>query len=389
MGFYTGKTAQYLYLYETGGDIYKLPYGTLREFPRDDKCLTLELHHKPTQVDFGGKSIKLYEYQERAVRALIEAKYGALQAPAGSGKSITMIELIKRLGLKALWLTHTHDLLNQSMGYAIEYMDNDLIGTITEGKVDIGKGITFATVQTMANINLDVYKKTWDVVIADEMHRIAGTPTSLTQFYKVLSSLDAPHKYGMSATMHRADGLIKAAFALVGRIVYTISDEEVADKIMKVGIKPVSTGVQINEECLNVDGTLNYTSLITYLTEHTTRNLVIANSIIENKGHSCLILSDRLSHLENLMNLLPKEMREQAVMISGKMTSKKGKAEREKAIQDMREGKKKYLFATYSLCKEGLDIPRLDRLFLASVIKDQAVVIQHLVFFLKFQASNL
>ena len=82
-------------------------------------------------------------------------------------------------------------------------------------------------------------------------------------------------------------------------------------------------------------------------------------------------------------------MREQAVMISGKMTSKKGKAEREKAIQDMREGKKKYLFATYSLCKEGLDIPRLDRLFLASVIKDQAVVIQHLVFFLKFQASNL
>ena len=75
---------------------------------------------------------------------------------------------------------------------------------------------------------------------------------------------------------------------------------------MKVGIKPVSTGVQISEECLNVDGTLNYTSLITYLTEHTTRNLVIANSIIENKGHSCLILSDRLSHLENLMNLLPK-----------------------------------------------------------------------------------
>lgn len=44
-------------------------------------------------------------------------------------------------------------------------------------------------------------------------------------------------------------------------------------------------------------------------------------------------------------------MRENAVMVSGNMTTKKGKAEREKAIEDMRSGKKKYLFATYSLAK--------------------------------------
>lgn len=42
----------------------------------------------------------------------------------------------------------------------------------------------------------------------------------------------------------------------------------------------------------------------------------------------------------------------------------------------MRTGKKRYLFATYSLAKEGLDIPRLDRLYLTTPQKDYAVIVQ-------------
>ena len=42
----------------------------------------------------------------------------------------------------------------------------------------------------------------------------------------------------------------------------------------------------------------------------------------------------------------------------------------------MRSGKKKYLFATYSLAKEGLDIPRLERLYLTTPQSDYAVVTQ-------------
>ena len=63
-------------------------------------------------------------------------------------------------------------------------------------------------------------------------------------------------------------------------------------------------------------------------------------------------------------------------MIDGKMTSKRLKAEREQAIEDMRTGDKRYLFATYSLAKEGLDIPRLDRLYLVTPQKDYAVIVQ-------------
>ena len=63
-------------------------------------------------------------------------------------------------------------------------------------------------------------------------------------------------------------------------------------------------------------------------------------------------------------------------MIDGKMTTKKLKAEREQALEDMRSGKKHYLFATYALAKEGLDIPRLDRLYLTTPQKDYAVIVQ-------------
>ena len=73
------------------------------------------------------------------------------------------------------------------------------------------------------------------------------------------------------------------------------------------------------------------------------------------------------------MSLLPAEM---CVMVDGSMTSKKAKAEREKAIEDMRRGNKRYLFATYKLAKEGLDIPRLDRLYLATPQKDYAIIVQ-------------
>ena len=76
------------------------------------------------------------------------------------------------------------------------------------------------------------------------------------------------------------------------------------------------------------------------------------------------------------MRLLPADMRKDAVMISGKMTSKTGKTKREQALEDMRSGKKKYLFATYSLAKEGLDVPRLERLYLTTPQKDYAVVTQ-------------
>lgn len=378
MHLWLGDTPKALTLYEQQGDTLILPFGTLRTLPDciSKEALFLGCFEDAESVDYGGNDVPLYDYQKTAVDAVYHAQYGILQSPAGSGKTQMGIALAKKFGKRTLWLTHTLDLLQQSKARAEQYMDNSLIGTITEGKVNIGKGITFATIQTMCKLDLPRYKNLWDVIIVDECHRCSGTPTAMTQFFKVLNNLAARHKIGLSATVHRADGMIQATYALLGHIVYTVPVEAVGDKIMKVGILPVGTGVEISKACLNTDGTLNYTKLITYLTENMNREKVIVNTIKLNEGKSCLILSDRLGHLEHLMSWLPAQMKKDAVMVSGKMTSKSGKVQREKAIEDMRTGKKKYLFATYSLAKEGLDIPRLERLFLTTPQKDYVVVTQ-------------
>ena len=374
MGFWVGNTPRYLHLYEVHGDTYILPYGTLKQIHPMLSCVKTDFK-EPERV-FYGEPIPLYPYQEKAVTEAKKGLYGILESKAGSGKTQMGIALIREYGRKALWLTHTIDLLNQSRDRALQYMNKYLIGTITAGKVNIGKGVTFATVQTLSKLDLSQYKDMWDVIIVDECHRVCGSPTQLSMFSKVLNSLSARHKYGLSATVHRADGMIKATKALLGDIVYSVPDDAIADKVMQVGIKPVGTGIKISRECLNTDGTLNYTRLINYLCECSTRNVIVRDSIIKESDKSCLILSDRLEHLERLMMGLPKDMRDKAVMISGKMTTKKGKLERERAIEDMREGKKKYLFATYSLAAEGMDIPNLERLFMASPVKDYARVTQ-------------
>ena len=371
MNFWLGNTPRVLYLYETRGDKLILPFGVLPREVTDNA--TFESVFAPPAVVNYETDVPLYDYQETAVQAMMDAKYGILQSAAGSGKTQMGIALAARLGRRTLWLCHTLDLIKQSKERAERYMSKSLMGTITEGKVNLGKGITFATIQTMCKLDLAQYRDYWDCIIIDEVHRVSGSPTAVTQYQKVLNSLSARHKYGLSATVHRSDGMIRATYVLVGEVAYSVPNADVADKIMKVGILPVSTGVQISRKALNTDGTLNYTKLITYLTENTVRNKLIADSI---ERRPSLILSDRLNHLEEIMNLLPVDMRKDAVMISGKMTTKKGKAEREQAIEDMRSGKKKYLFATYSLAKEGLDVPRLERLYLTTPQKDYAVVTQ-------------
>ena len=377
MGFWTANTPKTLTLYEKDGDDLVLPYGCFNEILR--LCPLMEqvkmefVDHK--RVNYAC-TIPLYDYQKKAVDALVDNGKGILQSPAGSGKTQIAIATVVALGAKTLWLCHTLDLVKQSKDRAEQYMSPSLTGTISRGKVQIGKGITFATVQTMCNLDLTKYRDVWDCIIVDECHRVSGTPTSVTMYSKVLNNLSARHKYGLSATVHRADNMIVATHSLLGQIVYCVPDSDVVDKVMTVSILTRATGQGLNREFLDTDGTLIYSKLINFLADRCDRNELIVADLVENRDHYNLILSDRLSHLEYLMNHLPPDLRKQAVMVDGSMVTVKEKAMREQAIEDMRQGRKRYLFATYSLAKEGLDIPRLDRLYLATPHKDYAVITQ-------------
>jgi superfamily II DNA or RNA helicase len=380
MGLWTGNTPETISLWRMGRTepshlpILEMPFGVF-----------LEVRHLLENVDivFGvrervnyGNPIPLYDYQKQAVDEVVRKRYGILQAPAGCGKTQMGLAVIQKHGYKALWLTHTKDLLNQSKERAERYMDKSLMGTITDGKVNIGKGITFATVQTMSKMDLREYRNEWGVIVVDEVHRVCASATGMAMFQKVLNSLAAGLKVGLSATVHRSDGLIRATFALIGRVVYTVPEDAVKALVEPVSVEAVQTEAEFPEEAVKDDGSIVWAKLINGLCADDGRCACIADKIIENRDYSCLILSDRLSHLETLIGMLPEDMRADAVMISGKMTSKKGKAEREAAIEQMRTGEKKYLFSSFNLSREGLDIPRLERLFLTTPQKDEAVIIQ-------------
>lgn len=379
MGLWTGGTAAVLTLWEKVGDEIHVPYGCLeplmKEFPDGLDNLWLDSTVRTDYMLLLPK-IPLYDYQTEATTQMLLHHNGILRAPAGSGKTQMGLSLIATLGKRALWLTHTKDLLNQSKERAERYWPSEVLGTITEGKVDIGSHVTFATVQTMSHMDLSQYSKYWDVIIADECHRVAGSPTSITMFSKVLNSLQAQFKYGLSATVHRADGLIRCTFALVGPVQTIVPKSAVQKTVMPVTVRPRSTGVTLSRDAVGPDGMVIYQKLIKSLVDNEDRNEMIVSDICQEWEHSCLILSDRVWHLRHLRSMLPKHIWMESAVIDGSMVSKAQKEDRIEAIEQMRTGKLKVLFATYALAREGLDIPRLDRLFMVTPQKDYAVVTQ-------------
>lgn len=377
MGLWIGNTPAQISLYRVDGNIIFVPCGVgkhIRKFLTPDTDVLQDLADNGI-LKYDGE-IPLYDYQDDAVQSMHSAGCGILQSPCGSGKTQMGIALAARIQRKTLWVTHTQDLLNQSYERAKQYFPAKILGKITAGKVQIGSHITFATVQTLNKLDLSQYKYAWDVVIVDECHRLAGSPTSVTMFYRVMNCLASRYKYGLSATVHRSDGLIKSTFAIIGDIQYRVPEEAVKDKTMQVTILKKNTGIKINRCCQDTDGTLVYSKLIPYLTESQERCQKIIEDLIKNSDHFCLILSDRLEHLRSIRDMLPEHLRMFSAMIDGKMTSKKTRAEREWSIDAARKGEIHFLFASYSLAKEGLDIPRLDRLFLITPKKDYAVVTQ-------------
>ena len=374
MGFWIGNTPSKLNLYQINEGNLVIPFGALRQIISNFKPKDFVLDFSPeNKIDFNCK-IPLYDYQEEAVKKLIESKFGILQSPCGTGKTQMGIALATMIGLKTLWLCNTLDLTNQSKDRAKQYMDESLLGTITEGKVNIGKGITFATVQTLSNLDLSEYKYEWGCIIVDECHHCVGTPTKVTQFSKVLNNLAAKHKYGLTAALSRCDGLERCANYLLGDIVHTVSPETIADKMVTAKIQCIKLDTPQSFEYLGTDGMLNYTKLLEYLCNEVPRTNEIASILNSNSEHYNLVLSDRLTHLKSIMALV--ERQDLCCMVDGSMTSKKGKEQRKQALEDMRQGKKHYLFATYSLAKEGLDIPRLDRLYLTTPHKDKSTILQ-------------
>ena len=365
MGKWTGSTPKKLYLYESIAHDIKMPFGCLNDL--------WKIH--PVKDDYIFDISPVREtYQENAVTAAIKGKNGILVMPCGSGKTQCGLEIIARIGGRALWLTHTQDLLNQSKQRAEKVLGQGGYGTITAGKVNIGSTITFATVQTMAKIDLNSLRDTFDVIIVDEAQHCAGTPTRVTQFYKVISNLSARYKIGLTATPKRADGLQCAMFALLGQKLHEVSREEVAHTTCPVQVIKIDTEWMPDYECILMgDGTIDYSKVIDNMIHDDKRFFKVMDVINEIPDAApTLVLANRVEYLQDMLTNYEKT----GVCISGAGQSKKAKAERKAALEKLDNCEIDCIFATYQLAKEGLDVPNLRYVVFATPEQDSTTVIQ-------------
>ena len=325
----------------------------------------------------------LYDYQQDAADAMLKNRGGVLIGGCGSGKTNIMVYIAYTLGKKTLWLTHTSDLLRQSVNRFKELYPNLDIGTITDGEVNIGRDVTVATVQTLAKINPEIYKSIFDVVIVDEVHHCASSPTLMKQFGTVINRIAARYKFGATASEKRNDTLTKSIYAYIGANpkgelipTYKIARED-ANTLTAQHIRfnldtkmyQVDELGQIHYPFLNTDGTFNYTNLIDFLSTDKARNLKICDNIEKYKDRKQLVLCARIKHCELIYNeLIARGIK--AVLLVGKVTDKKRKQILDNEIEWS------VLVSSQSLTKEGLDVPELSVLHLCSPISNKSDTVQ-------------
>lgn len=371
MGKWTGNTQRYICLYSKIENGFLVPFGALKSiynlFPDAKYNILFETKEKK---NFNCE-IQPYDYQQTAIEKVLKVKNGILVAPCGAGKTEMALKIIAEIGLPALWITHTQDLLKQSMERAKTnfYLPQDAFGTITAGKIEIGSHITFATVQTLCKIDLLKYQNEFGVIVVDECHRVGGSPTNVMMFYKCLSNLSARYKIGVTATPKK-NGLEKSMFCLFGGLIHEIPKETVESKLCPVEIINVETGFVPNEkEITNPDGTINYVKTVSAICENKERNEKIVE--ISKNLERCIVLSDRIEHLNVLQKLFKDLKVQKTVAILTSQTKK-----RKEILQDFKDGKIDILFSTYKLMSEGFDCPDLKYLVFATPQKNERVVTQ-------------
>lgn len=322
--------------------------------------------------------LKPFEYQEKAINYMIKAKGGVLCAPCGSGKTLMGIEIFKRIGKKTLWLCHTKDLLNQAKKDMENQYPGIKIGLATDGKLEIGEDVTISTVQTLEKIDKELYKDCFDVVIIDECVHCVSAPTQMKMFGKVISGIPARYKFGLTATPHRNDGMIKAMYAYIGcnpfgkfEPTYKVDRDEV-DTMPAIHEKvEITTGYDSSSTIYDAAGMLVYNELINSLSLNEYRNELIIENIIKcnEEGRKQIVLTWRVEHCKIMVEKLQKKGIN-AVLCVGDTKNK----DRQKILNQ--EIKWDVLVSTYSLLKEGVSIKELDTLHIATPLKEKGTTVQ-------------
>ena len=309
------------YSFDNITSILTIPFGMLRKYWSYIKTQNYELNFNNCNYDISIKDekcpIELRDYQISAIEKMIQEKNGVLVSPCGSGKTIMGIEIIHRIGKKFLWLTHTQDLLEQTYNSFKELYPNIKLGKIQGGKSkkkkEFGEDGTIAMVQSLSKIDSKEYENDFEIVICDECAHAVGTPESTGFFSKILNTVKARYKYGLTATPSRSDDLIKSMYMHLGvskdgkyEPMYQV-DKSVVPNITAEHFRidlpfELNTREFISKKTKQID----FGKLISYLTLQDARTDVILENILKLSldGRKQVVLSGRKEYSKKIQEYL-------------------------------------------------------------------------------------
>ena len=288
---------------------------------------------------------------------LPEPHDGIISLHTGGGKTVCAIYIASRLRVPTLVVVHNTFLRDQWIDRVKGFLPNARIGRVQADVCDVAdKDIVIVMLQTlsMKELNVDLFKPI-GLVIVDECHHIASEV-----FVQALPKVTSRYMLGLSATPDRKDKLMYAIHWFLGPLLYKSDTGDSVDTQVSVEVYEYhNEDPEFNEVVVSSQGMVSVPIMVNKLTacEDRTRWLCGILEDISEGGRQVLVLSDRVQHCLDILAGLPDELRETACILS---TSVKAEVRTEYCKT------KAILIATYTMCREGFDVPTLNTLVMAT-----------------------
>jgi intein/homing endonuclease len=269
---------------------------------------------------------------------------------------------VARLGRTTAVLVHKSFLMNQWVERIQEAFDIDPkdIGIVQQDVCDYkGKKIVLIMAQSLLSSREypeDMYSY-FGTVVVDEVHRFGAV-----EFRKAITKFPAKYRIGVTATPKRKDGLEEVFFMHIGEIAFVGAKRSLTAKIQYVNANMVITD-SMRRGMLNWKKQYDMNKVTQYIVDCETRNRQIVKLLIDalKAGRKVMVLSSRREHLNVLHDMFAIETAKQQVRFTQGFYVG-GMAEKDLRITATRH----LILATFQMAQEGLDIPELDTLFLAT-----------------------
>lgn len=320
----------------------------------------------PTSPDAWLFKGELRSHQIAPVEAYLNSKIdGVLALPCGFGKTLCCLYIASVLKVKTLVIVNEEDLGEQWKQRAATFLPNLKVGWIQRDKCEINESdLVIGMLQSLSMRKYDAKELgKFGFVVVDECH-IIGSEV----YTKCLQNLCAPRMLGLSATPRRKDGLTDVIHWFLGPIIYSLKREK--DSEVRVEVCPFKDSspdyTRVQTAIVGGKEVIAAAAMLSQIATWKPRNEFIVTIILkflEDADRQILVISDRREgQLEEIYDLL----REKGCDSVGYYVGRKGtvKAEHRKKIEESMTSR--VVLATYAKAKQGLDIPTLNTLIMAS-----------------------